>query len=217
MKLPVIVVGAGGHASVVADALLAAGENVLGFTDADPARHGQTLCGLRVLGDDRVLNAHTPATLVLANGIGGVGCAASDSIRHRVQQRLRAIGWHFITVRHPSAAISPFARIAEGAQLLAACVVQVGAFVGEGCIVNTAAVIEHDVILQPWVHVAPRALLCGGVAIGARSHIGAGAVVRHGLRLGEDTVVGAGAIVVKDFAGGGVLVGIPARRSERAT
>ena len=64
------------------------------------------------------------------------------------------------------------------------------------------------------MHVAPRALLCGDVTVGARSHIGAGAVVRQGLRLGADTVVGAGAMVVKDFPGGGTLVGVPARRLE---
>jgi len=75
-------------------------------------------------------------------------------------------------------------------------------------------VVEHDVSLGAWVHVAPRALICGDVAIGARSHIGAGAVVRQGIRLGEETVVGAGAVVVKDFAGGGLLVGIPARPVE---
>ena len=76
MKLPVIIVGAGGHAVVVADALLAAGERVLGFTDADPDKHGRAICGLPVLGDDSVLNTHSPATLRLANGIGGVGGGA---------------------------------------------------------------------------------------------------------------------------------------------
>ncbi len=220
MTLPIIIIGAGGHACVVADALLAAGEAVLGFTDADPSRHGRTLCGLPVLGGDGVLDAHAPPTLTLVNGIGGVGATArhhSEPARRTVQQLLSARGWQFGSVRHPSAIVSPFARIGAGAQLLAASVVQAGADVGEGCIINTAAVVEHDVTLGAWVHVAPRALVCGDVTIGARSHIGAGAVVRQGLRLGEDTVVGAGAVVVKDFAGGGVLVGVPARPMELET
>lgn len=211
MKLPIVIVGAGGHGAVVADALLAAGEQVLGFTDTDSARYDRTLCGLRVLGDDRVLDAHTPATLTLANGVGGVGSVAA---RVTMQQRLQARGWRFVTVCHPSALVSPFARIGDGAQLLAASVVQVGAEVGEGCIVNTAAVVEHDVTLGAWVHVAPRALVCGDVTIGARSHIGAGAVLRQGIRLGEESVVGAGAVVVGDFIGGGLLVGVPARLVE---
>lgn len=215
MKLPLIVVGAGGHAVVVADALLAAGERVLGFTDTDASLHGRTLCGLPVLGDDRVLDTHTPQSLALANGIGGVGRASGDPLRRRVQQRLTSLGWQFVTVRHPSALVSPFAHIAAGSQLLAASVVQPGAEVGEGAIVNTAAVIEHDTAIGAWVHVAPGALLCGNVQVGARSHIGAGAVVRQGVRLGADSMVGAGAVVVKDFEGGGLLVGMPARVVER--
>jgi sugar O-acyltransferase (sialic acid O-acetyltransferase NeuD family) len=214
MKLPIIVIGAGGHAGVVADALLAVGEQVLGFTDADASRHGRTLCGLPVLGDDRVLEAHESQSLLLANGIGGVGRLRDDALRRKVQQRLATRGWRFATVRHPAALVSPFARVGDSAQLFAASVIQPGAVVSGGVIVNTAAVVEHDAELGGWVHVAPRALVCGGVKIGANSHIGAGAIIRQGLHLGDDTVVGAGAVVVKDFAGGGILIGVPARRVE---
>lgn len=220
MNLPIVIIGSGGHASVVADALLAAGEQVLGFTDTAPSRHGLTVCGLSVLGDDRVLDGFTPQTLALVNGIGDVGDAAVrhvEPMRRSVQRRLSEKGWVFAGVRHPSAIVSRFARIGADAQLLAACVVQAGAQVGEGCIISTACVVEHDVTLGGWVHVAPRALVCGDVTIGARCHIGAGAVVRQGLHLGDDTVVGAGAVVVKDHAGGRVLVGVPACVMERET
>lgn len=213
MTPPVIIVGAGGHGAVVADTLLAAGTRVLGFTDADPARHGRVLCGLPMLGDDRVLDSYTPQTVQLANGVGGVG-SARDAARRQLQQRLAASGWVFVSLRHPSAVVSPFAHVGPGTQLLAGCVVQAGAVVGMGCIVNTSAVVEHDVTLGTFVHVAPRALVCGGASVGANSHLGAGAVVREGLRLGEGTVVGAGAAVIRDFAGGGVLVGVPARLLE---
>jgi sugar O-acyltransferase (sialic acid O-acetyltransferase NeuD family) len=213
MRAAAIIVGAGGHAAVVADALLSAGVPLLGFTDRDRARHGAELCGLRVLGSDEdVLASCQRDAVVLVNGIGAVG---DSGLRSRVQQRLQADGWRFAGARHASAVVSPFARVADDAQLLATCVVQAGAEIAAGCIVNTAAVVEHDARLGAWVHVAPRALLCGGVIVGAYSHIGAGAVVRQGLSLGERTVVGVGAAVVKDFAGGGCLVGVPARRVGR--
>jgi sugar O-acyltransferase (sialic acid O-acetyltransferase NeuD family) len=211
MRPPILIVGAGGHAAVVADALLACGERVLGFTDADPAKHGHTLCGLPVLGGDDALGAHSPGELMLVNGLGGVN---DTTARRTVQRRLEAAGWHFAGVRHPTAIVSPFAQVGDGVQLLAASVVQAGARIGAGCIVNTAAIVEHDVVLGAWVHLAPRAVVCGDVAIGPHSHVGAGAVVRQGIRLGEGSMVGAGAVVVKDFAGGGLLVGVPARRRE---
>jgi FlaA1/EpsC-like NDP-sugar epimerase len=84
----IIVIGSGGHAIVVADALLAAGEIVLGFTDADRRRHGLCLCGLPVLGDDDVvLASHSKESARLVNGIGGV---RGTALRQRVQQRLEA-------------------------------------------------------------------------------------------------------------------------------
>ena len=210
----IIVIGSGGHAAVVADALLAAGTRVLGFTDADVARHGSVLCGLPVLGDDSVLDAHSPATLRLANGIGGT---RGEGLRRVVQRRLEACGWQFVQVRHPTAVVSPFARVAASAQLFASCVVQAGAVIGEGCIVNTAAIVEHDVVLGEFVHVACNATLCGNVRVGANSHIGAAAVLRQGVQLGDASVVGAGAVVVHDFEGGATLVGAPARLMKTRT
>jgi sugar O-acyltransferase (sialic acid O-acetyltransferase NeuD family) len=208
MKAPILVVGAGGHAAVVADALLAAGATVLGCVDADSSRHGSTLCGLPVLGGDDVLESYQRGAIRLANGIGGT---QDTRLRRAVQLRLEEQGWRFTSVRHPSAVVSPFAHIHESAQLMAGSVVQAGATINEGCIVNTSAVIEHGVSMGAWVHVAPRAVVCGDVKIGAGSHIGAGAVVRQGIELGERTVVAAGAVVVRSFEGGGLLVGVPAR------
>ncbi len=213
--LPVIIIGAGGHAAAVADALLAAGREILGFTDADSARHGRVLCGHAVLGDDCVLESYMPDAFELCNGIGGVGRESELPSRRALQQRLTASGWRFTGVRHPDASISPFATIDATAQMMAGSRVQPGAVIGEGCIVNTLAIVEHGAQLEGWSHAASGAVLCGEVCVGAMSHIGAGAIVRQGIRLGERTIVAAGAVVVRNFRGGGVLVGLPAQELGR--
>lgn len=212
--LPCIVIGAGGHAGVLVDALLAGGHAVLGLTDADPARHGQQVCGRPVLGADDALAAYAQHDVMLVNGIGGVGDARSDALRHTVQQHLHDQGWRFTGVQHPAAVVSPFATLASGVQLLAASVVQAGAQVGEACIINTGAIVEHDCQVGAYSHIAPRALLCGGVRIGAQCHVGAGAVVRQGLSLAAGTVVGAGAVVIRSTHSACTLVGVPARSME---
>lgn len=212
MNTPIIIIGAGGHARVVADALLLAGERVIGFADSDPEKHGRRIFGVPVLGDDGILARYSAESVLLANGIGGTG---TGNVRVVVQQELQSRGWRFASVRHPRAIVSPFATLAAGTQLFAASVVQAGAELGEGCVVNTAGVVEHDVRLGAWTHVAPRALVCGDVMIGRRCHVGAGAVVRQGLSIGDDTVIGAGAVVLRDSAGGGMLIGVPARATGR--
>jgi sugar O-acyltransferase (sialic acid O-acetyltransferase NeuD family) len=213
-SLPVIVIGAGGHAAVVADALLAGGATVLGFTDANPERHGRVVCGLPVLGDDRVLAEYSGDGVVLANGLGGLGDERVPA-RQRLQQSLEDRGWRFCSVIHPNAIVSRFAQLGESVQVMAGSVIQAGASIGIGSVVNTGAIIEHDVSLGAWSNVAPRAVVCGQVRIGAVSYVGAGATVRQGVCIGAHTLIGAGAVVVKDFSGNGVLVGVPARPVER--
>lgn len=206
----VIVVGAGGHGRVVADALHAASVTVLGFVDSAAVRLNSRLDGHPILGDDTALTAYDVAAVLLANGIGGLGYESGPSLRQRVQESLMAQGWRFTTVRHPSAIVSPTASIGLGAQLLAGCVVQPGACIGPGTIINSRAVVEHDTRVGAWCHVAPGAVLCGNVIVGDGCHVGAGSVVRQGVELGDRVVVGVGAAVVGNV-NAGVVAGVPAR------
>ena len=207
-SIPIIVIGAGGHAVVVADALLSVGATVLGFTDTRAELAGSQICGLPVLGNDEVLATRTSQNVNLANGLGGTG---KNAPRRAVQQRLESEGWHFIGVQHPSAIVSPFATIGDAVQLLVGCVVQARARLGDGCIVNSAAIVEHDVELGEFAHVAPGAIVCGAARVGKESHVGAGAVLLQGVSVGSLTLIGAGAVVVKNFKGNGLLVGVPTK------
>lgn len=211
MSVPVIVIGAGGHAAVVADALREAGTEVLGFTDSDVRLHGTMRIGLPVLGDDSVLERHARDGLRLANGLGFVFGSGRTAARARAQRNLQALGWSFVSVIHPHASVSRHARLADDVQVLCGAIVQAGAIVGTGCIVNTAAIVEHDCTVGSWCHLATRSTLCGQVDVGDGSLIGAGAVVRQGIRIGADTLVGAGAVLVRNSAGGETLCGVPAR------
>ena len=209
MTTAIIIIGAGGHARVLADALLLSGQSVLGFTDKDASLHGTSFLGLPVLGSDElVLASRSPRDTLLVNGIGG---AAGTALRRRIQRELESRDWRFTSVRHPSAIVSPHAVIGHATQILANGVVQPGARLGPGTIVNTGAIVEHDCDVGDQVHVAPRALLCGDVRIGQYSHIGAGAVVRQGVTLGPETIVAAGAVVVANSEGRCTLKGVPAR------
>ncbi len=210
MRQRAIIVGAGGHAAVLADAILASGNTVVGFTDSDVSLHGSRICDCPVLGADDALTAYRPDEVLLVNGLGPMG-GASNRRRYEVQVKLETLGWEFLGVRHPSAVASSFAMVGSGAQLLAGCVVQVGASIGASAVVNTAAVIEHGVSIGAWAHVAPGAVVCGEAVVGANTLIGAGAVVRQGVIIGADCIVGAGAVVVRDFPDGSRCFGNPAK------
>jgi sugar O-acyltransferase (sialic acid O-acetyltransferase NeuD family) len=212
----IIIIGAGGHGAVLADALLAAGSDVRGFTDRDAMLHGTSALGIAVLGDDTSIGEPGRIGDALVNGVGAVGAPEQARRRQAVQEGLEAQGWRFVSVVHPAATVSRFADLAEGVQVLARAVVQPRARLGAGVIVNTGAIVEHDVHLGAWTHIAPGATVCGDVRLGSRCHVGAGAVVRQGIVLGDDVTIGAGAVVVHDFAGPGTLAGVPARDSGAA-
>jgi UDP-perosamine 4-acetyltransferase len=205
---PVIVVGAGEHGRVVVDALQASGREVAGFSDADPGLHGSKVLGLTVLGDDAAVLRYSPAEIELANGVGSVRDTAA---RAEVFGRLRARGYRFATVRHPAAVVSRHAEIGEGAQLMAGCVVQVGARLEGNVLVNTSASVDHDCVLGQDVHIAPGATLSGRVLVGAGTHVGTGACVIQGVRIGRGCIIGAGSLVLRSVPDRSIAIGVPAR------
>jgi sugar O-acyltransferase (sialic acid O-acetyltransferase NeuD family) len=208
MSFPIILIGSGGHAKVLAAALLATSVEVLGLTDINPQRWGSFVCGFKVLGDDGILLQYSPRTVCLANGIGAMGLPVE---RRRVYEKYKALGFTFSSIVHPSAVISSEVELSEGVQVMAGAVIQPGVRIGENSIVNTGATVDHDCEIGPHVHLAPGVALCGGVRVGAGTHIGAGATVIQNVQIGSDSVVGAGAVVLKDFGNQRKVVGVPAR------
>ena len=195
-----LILGAGGHGRVVADAALAQGWDRVLVSDRDPAR-----CGQMLLRDIPVLPLQEAVAqcTVLHVAIGSAGAREREA---------GAVGLPLATVRHPSASCSPYADVGDGCLLAAQCVVAPGARVGLSVIVNHGAVVDHDVEVGDFTHIAPLAALGGGVRIGRRVLVGSGAKVLPGVRIADDVVVGAGAVVRGNLDTAGVYAGVPARR-----
>ncbi|MBX3456281.1 acetyltransferase [Ferrovibrio sp.] len=205
---PVLVIGAGGHAKVLVGALLRLGRPIRGLLDAERSRHGTMLLGQPVLGGDEQLEGVDPGSLLLVNGLGSVGLPIA---RQRLFERLTAKGFRFASVIDPAAFVSPDVAMAAGVQVMAGAVVQPGCSLGENCIVNSRASLDHDCSIGAHAHVAPGAVLSGEVRVGEGSHLGTGAVVIQGRSIGAGSLVAAGAVVVRDVAAGEKLAGVPAR------
>ncbi|HUC60464.1 MAG TPA: acetyltransferase [Alphaproteobacteria bacterium] len=215
--LPIIVIGAGGHGRVVADALAAAGRRVLGFCDADPALGGRTVAGRPVLGGDDAVERHTPAHVELAMGIGAAGRkpAAAMAERAALIGRWRARGYGFASVIHPSATLARDCATETGLQAMARVVVQTGSRLGADCILNTSASIDHDCIVGANAQIGPGAVLGGAVTVGEGAYIGIGATILQGVTIGAGAEIAAGAVVLADVAAGARVMGVPAREVAR--
>lgn len=201
---PVAIIGAGEHARVVLDICEAAGFIVAGFVALKEPGH--TIEGHPVLGDDRLLkDADFLRDHDLIPGLG------DQAARHKIGLAAMAAGAQFVQVFHPSSVVSGRAAIAEGSVLCPGAIICSGARIGRFCIVNTAASIDHDCVLEDGVQVGPGAVLCGTVHCGEEVLIGAGAVILPGISVGDRAIVGAGAVVTRNVPSSIIVFGNPAR------
>ncbi len=185
-----IIIGAGGHGSVVADA--SAVPSV--FIDENESMEG-------VIGKPSELHS-------IITDDDGVVVAIGDN-RTRLA-KLDAID-QLTTVVHNNAIVSDSATLGDGTVVFAGAIINVNVKIGVGCIVNTGATVDHDCELGDGVHISPGANLGGNVRVGDCSWIGIGACVKHGVTIGNNVIVGAGAAVVQDVPDNVTVVGVPAK------
>lgn len=208
IDLPVIVLGAGGHAKVLIDALLLNGCNIIGIVDRDTSEIGKKILGVPVIGSDEIVLEYPATKVQLANGLGSVG---STKAREKLFNIFAEQGYQFLNIIHPSAIIARDVRLQAGIQIMAGVVVQTGSYIGVNSIINTRAAIDHDCIIGANVHIAPGVILSGGVQIDDGVHIGIGATVVQGIKIGQGSIVAAGTVVIKDVPPHVTIKGVPGK------
>ena len=189
-------IGAGGHATVVADLARRAGaDRVVLWSDDEPD-----------LGRFPPGTTHSPlseldASVEVVLAFGGL------EDRARTRERFAAAPQALVD---PTATVGTGVRLGTGTVVMARAVLNANARVGDDGILNTGCVIEHDSVLGDNVHISPGAVLTGGVQVGTGAHVGAGAVVLPGVSVGRGAVVGAGAVATRDVPAGATVMGNPA-------
>jgi sugar O-acyltransferase (sialic acid O-acetyltransferase NeuD family) len=195
------IIGAGGHAAVVAEIVEALSWPIAGFYDDNPAMHTQHVLGYPVLGPLTAVPPH--ACVALAIG--------SNPVREHLLHRAGECGWELPVLIHPSAVVSPSAVLGAGTVVMAQAVVNARTQVGRAVILNTACSVDHDCVIGDAVHLAPGVRLAGQVHIGAETLMGIGACVKPGIMIGHDCTIGAGSVVVSNIVDNAVVFGNPAR------
>lgn len=181
--LNLVLVGAGGHARALVEALAARGIAIAAYVDRAECAW---LPGIRRYDSDESSIAGGADGFVL-----GIGAVEPDGLARRLDlfRHYAARGWAAPAVVHSSAVVSASAVLGEGSHILAAAVVQPGAAIGAAAIVNSGAIVEHDSTVGAGAHVAPGAVVLGGVRVGECAMIGAGAVVLQGASVPDRTLV----------------------------
>lgn len=204
MSKEVVIIGAGGHGKVIADMIEKSGDKVYGFLD-DTKQVGEKIMNeYEVLGkiseceDLQIKNPELNFIIAIGNNF----------IREEIDQKYAL---HYYIAIHPNSNIGMDVKIGEGTVVMPNTCINASTKIGRNCIINTGAIIEHDNIIEDFVHVSPNATLCGTVHVGKYTHIGAGAIVKNNIKIIDQCILGAGAVVVGDISKQGTYIGVPAK------
>ena len=182
--------GASGHAKVIIDILKANKITIDGLFDDNNS--------IKDLLDYPVFpssNAIGPLIISIGN----------NQIRSNIVKKLSDINYEI--AQHPSAIISEYATLDTGTVVMQGVIIQSCSHVGKHCIINTGASVDHDCIIEDFVHISPHSTLCGNVIVGEGSWIGAGSTILPGIKIGKWCIVGAGSVVAKDLPDNVLAVG----------
>lgn len=205
MNKPIIMIGNGGHASVLVDTLIAQQREIKGYTAPEEEKN---VFDLSYLGTDEVVATYEPNEVELVLGLGTVGIS---TVRKSMFEHFTARGYTFTNVIHPNAIVASSVKIGQGVQIMAGAILQTNASIANNTIVNTGAIVEHDSVIGCHVHLAPGSTLSGGVKVGNGCHIGTGSSVIQGITIGDETLIGAGSVVVKNIGDRKTAYGVPAK------
>lgn len=203
----ILIVGAGGHARVVADLVRLSGTyRICGFLDDNaPERRGSAYEASTILGG---IEALPELRGQVAHAVIAIG---DNDARLGVAEQLAAHGYSLATLIHPTATVAASAVIGPGTVIMAGAIINAATVIGGNVIINTAATVDHDCRIADGAHIGPGTHLGGHITVGRAALLGVGCAVKPGISIGAGAVVGVGAAVVSDVEPRRTVAGVPAR------
>ena len=187
----IYIYGASGHGLVVKDIAISCGyEDIIFIDDGDNDYESF----------ESIKNKNN---IPLALGIG------SNKIRKILFEKVINSGFKVISLIHPSSIVSSSVTIDIGTVVMPNVVVNSNSKIGKCVILNTSSVVEHENIIEDFVHISPNVATAGDVNIKENTHIGIGSNIIQSITIGKDCIIGAGSVIVKNIENNKLCFGNP--------
>ena len=190
-KERIVLVGGGGHCRSVIDVIeLEEKYEIIGIIDK------KELIGQRVLGYEVIACDDDLSTVFIEcqNAVITVGQVKSNSIRVKLFEKLKSIGFTLPVIKSPLAYISKHTKIDEGTVIMHHSIINSNVLVGKNCIINTKALLEHDVTVEDSCHISTASVINGGVVVKEGTFFGSNAVSRESIEISG--FIKAGSLVI---------------------
>lgn len=209
MDKKILLIGGGGHCKSVLDSILLVNDySEIGIVDKEE-NIGTMVCSIPVVGcDNDLAKLYEDGYRYAFVTLGSIGNPIRRIELFTMLEKRRFIIPNIID---PSSVISNFVSVENGIYIAKNVVVNNGVSIKRGAIINTSATVEHDCIINAFSHIAPGAVLCGGVKIGENTHIGAKTVVKQYVEVGTNSIIGMGSNVLCDIGDFTLAYGNPCK------
>ena len=177
----------------------------MGFIDDTVEKQGIHEYGFKVFGRE-ILN-HFPDAKILSVP----GSPTSFTFRDKIISGLEIQPENFATLVHPSASISPFAKIGHNVLIMAGAVITANSIIGNHVCILPNTVIHHDSNVGDYTLIGSNVTLAGNSEIGKHCYIGSGTSIINGIKVGDNTLIGLGSNVIKSVKSNSKIVGNPAK------
>lgn len=214
MKKKILIYGGTGQAIILKPIIEYHGSKVVAVVDDTPNLKSP-FNDVRIYegrqGLDEFLNSEDTRDLGFVVAIGNDKSCKHQKARVNLSNMLEERGLKAESIIHPSAYLDKEVKIGKGVQILAGARLMARTEIGDYCIINTSANIDHESKLEIGCEVAPSSVLCGCVDMQKYSWVGANATILPKVKISPYAIVGAGAVVTKDVEMGAIVVGNPAK------
>lgn len=191
MNKKIAIIGAGGHGKVVGEIALLKKYKIIHFFD-----------------DKKIEIRNFPFTIngnlaqlqnTLKNYDEFFVAIGDNKKRHNKILWLREKKVNIALLVHPKSTISKYSSVGAGTCIMANAVINPGVKINEGAIINTSSSIDHDCVIEDYVHISPNCSLSGNVNVGKFTHLGTGTSVHPGIVIGKYVKTGVGSKIYRNI------------------
>ena len=205
----IFIFGASDHARVIIDIVELEGRyRIVGLFDSFKPR-GTKVAGYEVLGNEADL-AEMSRRKGLSRGIVGIG---DNMTRRRIGTQLKKDNpqLEYVTAVYPSSPLSRSVTLGPGALVMARCYVGLNTIVGEGAVIATNTIFEHDGVMGEYSTLGAGVTTGGHVNLGSCTAVCLGVTIIHGISVGDCAIIGSGSTVIDDIPSYVTAYGTPAK------
>ena len=176
MKEKIVLIGGGGHCRSAIDVIEQTNQyEIIGIVDTKE-NVGKKVFDYEIIGCDDDLET---LFFFFLNALITVGQIKSNTIRVKIYNRLKEIGFNLPTIISPLAYVSKYSQLAEGTIIMHHALVNANTKIGKNCIINTKALVEHDCIVEDNCHISTASVVNGGVVVKENTFFGSNAVSKE--------------------------------------